>query len=96
MFNNDIKDYIIVGGMPQVVQEYVNTRDLGKVFLKQQGIVTLYRSDIQQYQSTQDNKIKTLKCFDSIPNQFFKDNHRFFYEVVEENKTGRYFDNSIE
>lgn len=82
--------------MPQVVQEYVNTRDLGKVFLKQQGIVTLYRSDIQQYQSTQDNKIKTLKCFDSIPNQFFKDNHRFFYEVVEENKTGRYFDNSIE
>lgn len=96
MFNNDIKDYIIVGGMPQVVQEYVNTKDLGKVFLKQQSIVTLYRSDIQQYQSTQDNKIKTLKCFDSIPNQFSKDNHRFFYGVVEENKTGRYFDNSIE
>jgi len=94
--NSDIKDYIIVGGMPQVVLEFIDTKDLGKVFLKQEGIVTLYRSDIQQYQSTQDNKIKTLKCFDSIPNQFSKDNHRFMYSQVEENKTARYFGNAID
>ena len=95
-FNNDIKDYVIVGGMPQVVLEFLHTKDLGKVFLKQEGIITLYRSDIQQYQSTQDNKIKTLKCFDSIPNQFSKDNHRFMYSAVEENKTARYFGNAID
>jgi len=94
--NNDIKDYIIVGGMPQVVLEFLNKKDLGAVFLKQEGIITLYRSDIQQYQSTQDNKIKTLKCFDSIPNQFSKDNHRFMYSAVEENKTARYYGNAIE
>ncbi|MFU8786509.1 MAG: ATP-binding protein [Candidatus Izemoplasmataceae bacterium] len=94
--NSDIKDYVIVGGMPQVVLEFINTKDLGKVFLKQEGIVTLYRSDIQQYQSTQDNKIKTLKCFDSIPNQFSRDNHRFMYNAVEENKTARHFGNAID
>lgn len=94
--NNDIKDYIIVGGMPQVVMEYIRTKDLGKVFLKQEAIITLYRSDIQQYQSTHDNKIKTLKCFDSIPNQFSKDNHRFMYNLVEESKTARDFGNAID
>ncbi|MFH0766640.1 MAG: DUF4143 domain-containing protein, partial [Bacillota bacterium] len=94
--NNDIKDYVIVGGMPQVVLEFLNTKDLGAVFLKQEGIITLYRSDIQQYQSTQDNKIKTLKCFDSVPNQFSKDNHRFMYSAVEENKTARHFGNAID
>ncbi len=94
--NNDMKDYIIVGGMPQVVLEFLNSKDLGAVFLKQEGIITLYRSDIQQYQSTQDNKIKTLKCFDSIPNQFSKDNHRFMYSAVQENKTARYFGNAID
>jgi len=82
--------------MPQVVLEFLNKKDLGAVFLKQEGIITLYRSDIQQYQSTQDNKIKTLKCFDSIPNQFSKDNHRFMYSAVEENKTARYYGNAID
>lgn len=94
--NRDIKDYIIIGGMPQVVREYVNTRDLGKVFLKQEGIVTLYRSDIQQYQSTQNQKIKTLKCFDSLPNQFSKDHRRFMYASVEENKSARHFEHAID
>lgn len=93
--NNDIKDYIIVGGMPQVVLEYHNNKNLGEVFLKQESILSLYRSDIQQYQSTQDNKIKTLKCFDSIPNQFSKDNHRFMYSTVEDKKKKRYFGNAI-
>lgn len=95
-FNSDVKDYVIVGGMPQVVSEFINTKDLGRVYLIQDSIVNLYKSDIQQYQSTQDNKIKTLKCFDSIPNQFSKANHRFMYSAVEENKTARHFGNAID
>jgi uncharacterized protein len=95
-FNDDIKDYILIGGMPDVVQEYIQNKDLAKVFLKQQAIVDLYRNDIQQYQSTQDNKIKTLKCFDSIPKQFSKDNHRFMFKWVEEKKDMRYFGQSID
>ena len=95
-FNNDVKDYILVGGMPQVVLEYINSKDLGKVYQKQEGILNLYRSDIQQYQNTQDNRIKTLKCFDSIPNQFSKENHRFMYVTVEPKKKARHFGNAID
>ncbi len=94
--NKDIKDYVLVGGMPQVVFEYIQSKNLGKVFLKQEAIINLYRSDIQQYQSTPDNKIKTLKCFDSIPNQFSKDSHRFMYNMVEESKTARDFGNAVD
>lgn len=94
--NNNIKEYIIVGGMPQVVHEYATSKDLGKVYQKQEGILNLYRSDIQQYQNTKDNKIKTLKCFDSIPNQFSKDNHRFMYSTVEKKKKARDFVSAID
>jgi uncharacterized protein len=89
VLNDDIKTYTLVGGMPQVVFEYIESKDLAKVYLKQQGIVQLYRSDIQQYQSSSDNKVKSLKAFDSIPQQFSKKNHRFMYSVVEQGKKGR-------
>ncbi len=96
LLNNDIKEYIIVGGMPRVVLSYITNKDYGDVFIKQGEIVDLYRSDIQQYQTNQENKIKTIKCFDSIPNQFSKENHRFIYSVVEKNKRARHFGNAIE
>lgn len=96
LFNKTIKDYMLIGGMPQVVLAYLNTKDLGKVYLIQQSILNLYRSDIQQYQSTQDYKMKTLQCFDSIHNQFAKDNHRFMYQTVEKNKTARHYGLAID
>lgn len=95
-FNNDIREYIIVGGMPKVLSLYVNNKDFGEVFLKQTEIVDLYKRDIQQYQTNQDNKIKTLKTFDSIPQQFSKENHRFFYSIVEKNRNARYFGNALQ
>jgi len=96
LFNKNIKEYIIVGGMPQVVLSYKTNKNYGDVYIKQQEIVNLYRSDIQQYQTYQENKIKTLECFDSIPKQFSKENHRFQYSIVKKGKKGRYFENSIE
>ena len=95
-FNNDIKDYIIVGGMPHVVLSYIQNKNLGEVFSKQTAIINLYKNDVQQYQTNLENKIKVLKCFDSIPKHFSKDNHRFMYSSVEKNKKARDFENAIE
>lgn len=41
--------YIVVGGMPDVVQTYVNTHDIGKVIQVQRNILELYRQDIAKY-----------------------------------------------
>lgn len=95
-FNQYIIDYVVVGGMPQVVYEYIKSEDLGTAYLNQEPILKLYQSDIQRYQTSHDNKIKTLKCFNSIPSQFSKNNHRFMYSVVQEKKNARYFGNAID
>ena len=95
LLNNDIKEYIIVGGMPKVVQSFIDNRDLGEVFIHQNEILHLYQSDIQQYQSSEDKKLKTLQCFKSIPRQLSKENHRFQYSVIEKGSSGRRYDSAI-
>lgn len=68
--------YIIVGGMPNVVQTYVDTHDIGRVLAVQQELLDLYRQDISQYADPKDRpKIRAI--FDSIPAQLNGKNRRF-------------------
>lgn len=68
--------YIIVGGMPKVVQTYVQTHDIGRVLREQNEILELYRQDIAKYANESDRpKIRAI--FDSIPAQLNEKNRRF-------------------
>lgn len=68
--------YIIVGGMPRVVQTYVQTHDIGRVIKDQNEILDLYRQDISKYADASDRpKIRAI--FDSIPSQLNDKNRRF-------------------
>lgn len=76
--------YIVVGGMPQVVQTYVDTHDIGRVIETQNSILAQYRLDISQYaRSTEKVKIKSI--FDSIPAQLNDKNRRFVLSQLDEN-----------
>lgn len=68
--------YIIVGGMPNVVQTYVDTHDIGRVLATQQELLDLYRQDITQYAAPNDRP-KIRAVFDSIPSQLNDKNRRF-------------------
>ena len=69
--------YIVVGGMPDVVQTYVDTHDIGKVVVLQTSLLEQYRQDISQYAVGSDKmKIKTI--FDAIPSQLNDKNRRFY------------------
>ena len=60
--------YLVVGGMPESVQIYVDTHDIAKVISDQRSILDLYRLYIAKYASNTDkSKIKAI--FDSIPSQ---------------------------
>lgn len=73
--------YIVVGGMPDVVQTYVDTHDIAKVISRQSEILELYRQDIVPYASESDKqKIKAI--FDSIPSQLNEKNRRFKLNAV--------------
>ncbi|NCA96024.1 MAG: ATP-binding protein [Methanomicrobia archaeon] len=96
LLNSIIKEYIAVGGMPKVVQVYLDSKDFAKAYLEQEAIIRLYRNDIQQYQNSAESKIKTISAFDSIPKQFSKENHKFQYQTIKQGYGSRYFETAID
>lgn len=68
--------YLVVGGMPDAVQTFVDTRDIASVKRIQQGILDLYRSDITKYSKSDEGKNIRL-IFDSIPSELDSKNRRF-------------------
>ena len=76
--------YIVVGGMPDVVQTYVNTHDIAQVIARQTEILELYRLDIAQYAQGND-KIKIRAIFDSIPSQLNDKKRRFILSALDPN-----------
>ena len=68
--------YLVVGGMPETVQIYIDTHDIARVIRNQRSILDLYRLDIAKYASDND-KAKIKAIFDSIPAQLNDKNRRF-------------------
>ena len=86
--------YVVVGGMPQVVQTYVDTHDIGKVIANQREILEQYRLDIAQYAEGND-KIKIRAIFDSVPAQLNEKNRRFYVNSISKNARLNRYDNSF-
>lgn len=69
------RKYMIVGGMPQAVQTYVDTRDFDKVDDRKRDILGLYRNDIRKYADNQETKVAAI--FEEIPGQLQKHEKKF-------------------
>ena len=76
--------YIVVGGMPEAVQIFVDTHDIAKVIEYQKLILNKYRLDISKYSSVFD-KEKIKNIYDSIPSQLNQKNKRFRVNSVDKN-----------
>ena len=93
--NKYLQEYMVVGGLPEVVDTYIATKDFYQVYLLQEKILRDYQDDIAKYALNQD-KIKAKQCFLSIPRQLSKENHKFQYSVVEKKATSRKFTSSLD
>ena len=91
---NMFREYIVVGGMPRVVNEYVITHNFSKVLKMQRDIVDNYLDDIAKY-AISSEKAKARECFLSIPKQLAKDYKKFQYTLVEERGSARKFAGSL-
>ena len=89
------KEHIVIGGMPRVVQEFVNTGNYNAVLKLQRDIISDYASDIAKYAESSE-KVKARSCFYSIPKQLAKDYKKFQYSIVEKKGTNRKFGGSLE
>ncbi len=69
------RQYMLVGGMPQAVNEYVKTKDFDRVDTIKRDILNLYRNDIAKY--AENYRRKVLSIFDEIPTQLQKHEKKF-------------------
>jgi len=93
--NDYLKKYMVIGGMPEVVMSYVTSGDLSEVHEIQMRLIDDYKNDIARY-ATADLRLKAKKCFESIPYQLSKENHKFQYSAIESKATSRKFETSID
>ena len=89
------KQYLIVGGMPAVVKEFVNSRSLLTVSEIQGRIQHEYVADMAKY-ATATTSVKIRACYNSIPIQLAKENKKFQYKIVQRGGTSTIFGESIE
>lgn len=90
-----LRKYMIVGGMPAVVNKYLETNNFNDVHSQQQMILNEYLNDIAKYAPTSD-KPKARNCYLSIPQQLAKENTKFQFSVVEKKGTSRKYANSLD
>ena len=69
------RQYLIVGGMPQAVKEYINSKDFNKVDAIKRQILRLYRNDIKKYAGSAKTKVASI--FEAIPGQLQKNEKKF-------------------
>ena len=74
--------YMLIGGMPQAVNEYLATQNFEAVDRVKRRIINLYREDIRKHAG--GNALRIEAIFDEIPSQLRKQNRHFKLAAVEE------------
>lgn len=85
--------YLIVGGMPAAVEQYLNSNNLREVLRIQQSIIALYKKDIAKYDP--ENKLHIEDIFNLIPSELNAKNKRFILKSLNENFRFSKFSNSF-
>jgi predicted AAA+ superfamily ATPase len=85
--------YMIVGGMPEVVQSFVDRHDIGDVLRLQKNILALYRQDIARYALS--DKIRVKELFDRIPAELNTKNKRFMLSDIDKSARFNRYESSF-
>ena len=88
-------DYLTIGGMPEVVQEFIDSKSTINAIDYQRDIIESYKNDITKYCQTPDEANKILTTFDSIPIQLAKENKKFQYKLIQKGGSSSIFGDSI-
>ncbi len=81
------REYMLVGGMPQAVERYLGTSDMGNVDRVKRQILHLYAQDIEKYGGASKARVKRI--FDEIPGQLSQHEKKFTLSSLGENARER-------
>ena len=88
------REYMVIGGMPEVVDSFVSTLDYNESIRIQNKIISDYQEDISTH-AKGEQKIKVRACYDSVPKQLARELKRFQYAFVEKGQTSRKYGGSV-
>ena len=94
-FRELLHQYVVVGGMPEVLTTFVETGHVGKVLTVQKRIVEEYKADMVKY-ATPADKAHVRECFESIPAQLVREYKKFSYNIVRKGGRGRDYAGSLQ
>ncbi len=95
VFLNLFREYMAIGGMPKVVQEYLVDRDFKLAYSIQEDILEDYITDVSKYCNKRETK-KVNECFKSLPIHLYRDYKKFQYSNVSEGGRSSKYASSVQ
>ena len=92
---NLYRKYLVVGGMPEIVNKFIETNDYLLVRHLQSMILASYLNDMSKYNTNNEIK-KTRQVYDNITVQLSRTNTRFQYKLIKKGGRASEFENAIE
>lgn len=89
------REFIVVGGMPEVVNDFILHKNFSRVDKIQNDILAEYKDDISKHAKGKEKQLVRM-CYDAIPKQLAKELKKFQYSTVEKGQTRRKFGGSIQ
>ncbi len=94
-FRELLTQYVIVGGMPEAVKAFMDTKQVGKVLAIQRRIIDDYKADMVKYAAPAD-KSRIRECFESIPGQLAREYKKFQYSSVRPGGRSREYEGCLQ
>lgn len=90
-----LKEYFVIGGMPEAVNLYLENNDFNEVRTIQNQIIEGYKQDFAKYSSSA-NIPKIIATWNSIPNQLAKENSKFMFNLISKGARAREYREAID
>lgn len=87
-FKDLFQQYLAIGGMPAAVLDWVENKNLTTVEMILKNILADYKDDFSKHSSNSESR-KIGCLWQTVPQQFAKENHKFFYKTIKPSARGR-------
>lgn len=89
------REYMVVGGMPEVVADFAEYKDFNRVDKIQNDIIAEYKDDISKHARGKEKQLVRM-CYEAVPKQLAKELKKFQYSTVEKGQTRRKYGGSVQ
>ncbi len=93
-YENLFREFIVVGGMPEVLNDFSKHKDFNRVTNIQNEILAEYQDDISKHAKGKEKQYVRM-CYEAVPKQLAKEIKKFQYTTVEKGQTRRKFGGSV-